>query len=59
MNLEIETWCGPEAQVAALSDDIAYFSHDFEDAASGQWRENSINTSKCSPPSIFLGERKR
>ena len=31
MNLEIETWCGPEAQVAALSDDIAYFSHDFED----------------------------
>ncbi|MAH89278.1 MAG: deoxyguanosinetriphosphate triphosphohydrolase [Pelagibacterales bacterium] len=31
MNLEINTWCGPEAQVAALSDDIAYFSHDFED----------------------------
>lgn len=31
MNLEIETWCGPEAQVASLSDDIAYFSHDFED----------------------------
>ena len=31
MNLEIETWCGPEAQVAALSDDIAYFSRDFED----------------------------
>ena len=31
MNLEIDTWCGPEAQVAALSDDIAYFSHDFED----------------------------
>ena len=31
MDLEIETWCGPEAQVAALSDDIAYFSHDFED----------------------------
>ena len=31
MDLEIGTWCGPEAQVAALSDDIAYFSHDFED----------------------------
>ena len=31
MNLEIDTWCGPEAQIAALSDDIAYFSHDFED----------------------------
>ena len=31
MDLEIDTWCGPEAQVAALSDDIAYFSHDFED----------------------------
>lgn len=31
LNLEVDTWCGPEAQVAALSDDIAYFSHDFED----------------------------
>ena len=31
MDLELHTWCGPEAQVAALSDDIAYFSHDFED----------------------------
>ena len=31
MDLEINTWCGPEAQVAALADDIAYFSHDFED----------------------------
>ncbi len=31
MDLEVQTWCGPEAQVAALSDDIAYFSHDFED----------------------------
>ena len=31
MDLEIDTWCGPEAQVASLADDIAYFSHDFED----------------------------
>ena len=31
MNLKLDTWCGPEAQVASLSDDIAYFSHDFED----------------------------
>ena len=31
MNLELNTWCGPEAQVASLSDDIAYFSHDIED----------------------------
>ncbi len=31
MNLELDTWCGPEAQVASLSDDIAYFSHDIED----------------------------
>ncbi len=31
MDLKLDTWCGPEAQVASLSDDIAYFSHDFED----------------------------
>ena len=31
MDLELNTWCGPEAQVASLSDDIAYFSHDIED----------------------------
>ena len=31
MDLKLNTWCGPEAQVASLSDDIAYFSHDFED----------------------------
>ena len=29
--MELNTWCGPEAQVASLSDDIAYFSHDIED----------------------------
>ena len=31
MNLHLNSWCGPEAQIAALSDDIAYFSHDIED----------------------------
>ena len=31
MDLQLHTWCGPEAQVASLSDDIAYFSHDLED----------------------------
>ncbi len=31
MDLKLNTWCGPEAQVASLSDDIAYFSHDLED----------------------------
>ena len=31
MDLELNTWCGPEAQVSSLSDDIAYFSHDIED----------------------------
>ena len=31
MDLELNTWCGPEAQVSAVSDDIAYFSHDIED----------------------------
>jgi dGTPase len=30
-NLELETWPGPEAQIAALSDDIAYHSHDIDD----------------------------
>lgn len=29
--LELHTWPGPEAQVAALSDDIAYNSHDLDD----------------------------
>ncbi len=31
MDLELDTWCGLEAQIASLSDDIAYFSHDIED----------------------------
>jgi len=30
-DLEVGTWCGPEAQVAALSDDIAYCNHDIDD----------------------------
>lgn len=30
-DLEIHTWPGPEAQVAALSDDIAYNNHDIDD----------------------------
>jgi len=30
-DLELETWPGPEAQVAALSDDIAYNNHDVDD----------------------------
>ncbi len=29
--LELHTYAGPEAQVAALSDDIAYHSHDLDD----------------------------
>ena len=31
-DLEVATWPGPEAQVAALSDDIAYNNHDIDDA---------------------------
>jgi dGTPase len=30
-DLELDTWPGPEAQVAAHSDDIAYHSHDIDD----------------------------
>jgi len=30
-DLELETFAGPEAQVAALSDDIAYNNHDLDD----------------------------
>ena len=30
--LEVNTWSGPEAQVAALADDIAYNHHDIDDA---------------------------
>jgi dGTPase len=30
-DLELDTWPGPEAQIAALSDDIAYHSHDIDD----------------------------
>jgi dGTPase len=29
--LELDTWPGPEAQIAAFSDDIAYHSHDIDD----------------------------
>jgi dGTPase len=30
-DLELGTWAGPEAQVAALADDIAYNNHDIDD----------------------------
>ncbi len=30
-DLELDSWPGPEAQVAALSDDIAYNNHDIDD----------------------------
>ncbi|MEJ0062890.1 MAG: deoxyguanosinetriphosphate triphosphohydrolase [Alphaproteobacteria bacterium] len=30
-DMELGNWCGPEGQVAALADDIAYNSHDVDD----------------------------
>ncbi len=30
-SLDLESWAGPEAQVAALADDIAYDNHDIDD----------------------------
>ena len=30
-DLELDGWPGPEAQIAAISDDIAYNAHDFDD----------------------------
>ena len=33
-SLELETYAGPEAQVAALADDIAYNNHDLDDGLS-------------------------
>lgn len=35
-SLELETWPGLEAQVAALADDIAYVNHDIDDALRAQ-----------------------
>ena len=35
-DLELETWPGAEAQVAALADDIAYVSHDLDDGLRAQ-----------------------
>ena len=31
INLDLNSWCGPEAQVASLADDIAYCNHDMDD----------------------------
>jgi dGTPase len=30
-SLELDTWAGPEAQIAALADDVAYNNHDLDD----------------------------
>src|SRR6201999_4280384 len=39
-DLELHTWAGPEAQLAALADDIAYNNHDIDDG----WRAGLFRT---------------
>jgi dGTPase len=39
-DLELDGWAGPEAQIAALADDIAYNNHDIDDG----WRAGLFRT---------------
>ena len=43
-DLEIETFAGPEAQIAAIADDIAYDNHDIDDGLrAGAFRASDLN----------------
>ena len=58
MDLELDTWCGPEGQVASLSDDIAYFSHDIEDGIRASFFDVEDMIENLSLMSDFLKGKK-
>ena len=58
MDLELDTWCGPEAQIASLSDDIAYFSHDIEDGIRASFFDVEDMIENLSLMSDFLKGKK-
>ncbi|MDE2029806.1 MAG: deoxyguanosinetriphosphate triphosphohydrolase [Alphaproteobacteria bacterium] len=52
-NLELDTFAGPEAQIAALSDDIAYNTHDIDDGhRAGFFRLEDLRDLPLFGPSI-------
>jgi dGTPase len=58
-DLEVATWPGPEAQVAALADDIAYNNHDVDDALrAGLFDTDALAGTKLAGP-IFAAVAER
>ena len=49
LNLNLDKFAGPEAQVAAISDDIAYCNHDIDDGL----RANLLNNNSLNQSELF------